>query len=235
MIEKPVGSGQWLFPECFDYILRQQSNNGGWPSYATVADGILNTAAALLALRKHLSWSHGNEDLHVRCQKAQTALEVLLEQYDVSSCDQVGFEMLITKHINLLAADGVTIASPCLQQLDAVYREKQRRLSLSEDSIYEKPSTLLHSLESMIGHIDFDRIRCRRELNGSMLNSPSSTAAYLMHASEWDDDAETYLRTVLNQGTGECRGCVPCAWPTTMFEVSWVSCTLHRGPKLLRV
>ncbi|KAG6355250.1 hypothetical protein INS49_004332 [Diaporthe citri] len=229
MIEKPVGSGQWL-PESFDYILQQQSSNGDWPSYATVADGILNTAAALLALRRHLSWNCANEDLEIRCKKAQKALEVLLEQYDVSSCDQVGFEMLITQHINLLAADGVAVASPCLPQLNAVFREKQKRLSSSGDSIYQRPSTLLHSLESLIGHIDFDRIRCRLEPNGSMLNSPSSTAAYLMHASEWDDDAESYLRTVLRQGTGHGRGGLPCAWPTTMFEVSWTVTTLaHAG------
>lgn len=233
MIEKPVGSGQWLFPECFDYILRHQSNNGDWPSYETVADGILNTAAALLAIRRHLSWSHTNEDLHARSQKAQRAFKVLLERYDVSSCDQVGFEMLITQHINLLAADGVIIASPCLQELEAVFREKQKRLSLSQDSIYQKPSTLLHSLESLVGHINFDRIRCRREPNGSMLNSPSSTAAYLMHASEWDHDAEAYLRTVLRQGTEPYRGCVPCAWPTTMFEVSWVGCTFDQSLRSL--
>lgn len=223
MIDKPVGSGQWLFPECFDYILRHQAENGDWPSYATVADGILNTAAALLALRRHLSWCRTNEELDTRCKKAHRALEVLLEHYDVSSCDQVGFEMLITQHVKLLATDGVTVVSPCLAQLDAVFREKQKRLSSSGDSIYQRPSTLLHSLESLIGHIDFDRIRCRLEPNGSMLNSPSSTAAYLMHASEWDHDAEAYLRTVLRQGTGKHSGGVPCAWPTTLFEVSWVS------------
>lgn len=226
MIEKPVGSGQWLFPESFDYVLGQQSNNGDWPSYATVADGILNTAAALLVLRRHLSWNPTNEELRTRCKKAQRALEALLKQYDVSSCDQVGFEMLITQHINLLAVDGVTVESPCLPQLYAVFREKEKRLSSSQDSIYEKPSTLLHSLESLIGHVDFDRFRWRLEPNGSMLNSPSSTAAYLMHASEWDNDAENYLRAVLRQGTGQSRGCVPCAWPTTMFEVSWVRSTI---------
>lgn len=223
MIEKPIGSGQWLFPECFDSILRHQSDNGDWPSYATVADGILNTAAALLALRRHQSRSVTTQDLNSRCQNAQRALEVLLERCDVSSCDQVGFEILITQHINLLAADGVTVAFPCQSQLHAVFREKQKRLSSLQQFIYQGPSTLLHSLEALVGHINFDRIRCWQEPNGSMMNSPSSTAAYLMHTSEWDQDAETYLRTVLRQGTGRHEGCVPCAWPTTIFEVSWVS------------
>ncbi|KAL1863004.1 hypothetical protein Daus18300_008160 [Diaporthe australafricana] len=51
-----------------------------------------------------------------------------------------------------------------------------------------------------------------------------------MHASEWDQDAERYLRTVLRQGTSQSKSCVPCAWPTTLFEVSWTVTTLaHSG------
>ncbi|KAG8170178.1 hypothetical protein KVR01_000923 [Diaporthe batatas] len=226
MIEKPVGSGLWLFPDCFDYILRQQSDNGGWPSYSTVTDGILNTSAALLALITHQKRCRSDQVLESRCHKAQQALETLLDRWDVSACDQVGFEVLVTQHINLLAADGVAIKFPGKQHLDEVFHAKLKRLSSLQDFLYKRPCTLLHSLEAMIGHIDFDRIRCWREPSGSMMNSPSSTAAYLMHASEWDQAAEDYLRAALQQGPGRSTGCVPCAWPTTIFEVSWTVTTL---------
>jgi hypothetical protein len=53
-----------------------------------------------------------------------------------------------------------------------------------------------------------------------MMGSPSSTAAYLMHASVWDDEAEAYLRKVLKYSAGRGNGSVPCAWPTSVFEVS---------------
>ncbi|KAL2020340.1 hypothetical protein VTK56DRAFT_8568 [Thermocarpiscus australiensis] len=42
-----------------------------------------------------------------------------------------------------------------------------------------------------------------------------------MNSSVWDDEAEAYLRRVLTQVKGVGRGGVPCAWPTTIFEVSW--------------
>lgn len=231
MIEKPIGSGQWLFPECFEYILQHQSISGDWPSYATVADGILNTAAALLAIKKHLMWDTTNKDLELLCNKAHVALESLLGRWEISSCDQVGFEILVTQHINLLAAEGVSIAFSGLPKLQAVCHDKHGRLSSLQDLLYNEPSTLLHSLESQVGLIDFDRLRCWREPNGSMMNSPSSTAAYLMHASEWDQDAERYLRTVLRQGPSQSKACVPCAWPTTLFEASWVRFTTYMNCK----
>ncbi|OTB18376.1 hypothetical protein K445DRAFT_309112 [Daldinia sp. EC12] len=59
-----------------------------------------------------------------------------------------------------------------------------------------------------------------------MMASPASTAAYLMNSSSWDDEAETYLRTVLHRPNNLDRGSVPCAWPTSIFEVSWVISTL---------
>lgn len=59
MIQKPAYSGVWLFPECFDYVLEQQLPCGAWDSYATPTDGILNTAASLLALKKHLHITPG--------------------------------------------------------------------------------------------------------------------------------------------------------------------------------
>lgn len=44
-----------------------------------------------------------------------------------------------------------------------------------------------------------------------------------MNASTWDDQAECYLRDVVNRDSGVHGGSVPCAWPTTIFEISWVS------------
>lgn len=52
--------------------------------------------------------------------------------------------------------------------------------------------------------------------------SPASTAAYPIHSSTWDDEAESYLRTVIAEGAGEGRGGVPSTYPTPTFESTWV-------------
>lgn len=220
MVQKPPGSGAWLFPESFRYVLDSQLPSGAWESYATTADGILNTSAALLALRKRLAQQPDNEDWALRSRRAEAALKEMLQSLDASCSDQIGFELLVFKHLSLLAEEGVTIRLQGLTNLQALYDAKMAKIS--PQHIYSTPSTSLHSLEALIGHIDFDRIGHLRERNGSMLCSPSSTAAYLMHASTWDEEAEVYLQDVLAYGSGKGDGSVPCAWPTSVFEVSWV-------------
>lgn len=60
MISRDSPSGlEFLFPESFQYLLDAQSQEGGWEAYSTEVDGILNTAAALLALLKHRSADKG--------------------------------------------------------------------------------------------------------------------------------------------------------------------------------
>lgn len=144
----------------------------------------------------------------------------MLSNWDTDSSDQVGFEMLITQHISLLQEEGIELSFPQKNSLQALRDAKLSKLPPS--SVYSAPSTLYHSLEALIGHVDFDNLRRWRGSDGSMMGSPSSTAAYLMHISTWDDQAETYLKTVLKYGAGQGNGSVPCAWPTSIFEVTWV-------------
>ncbi|KAI1384134.1 Ent-kaurene synthase [Hypoxylon trugodes] len=224
MLQKPGDSKQWLFPECFDYILRNQLEDGSWPSYASVLDGVLNTAAALLAVRKHLSHDPKSPSLQEVSFKAEVSLTELIRGWDVFSCDQVGYEILVTAHLSLLKQEGVALQVPQIEQLESLRELKLSRLPAS--LVYKGPSALYHSLEGLIGHIDFDNIAQWREPNGSMMGSPSSTAAYLMNISTWDDHAETYLRDALRNGSGQGCGGVPSAWPSSIFEVSWTITTL---------
>lgn len=212
----------WLFPQCFDFILAHQLPSGAWESYASPIDGILNTAASLLALRRRLRLEPNNTDWARRSRLAEAALNDMLSSWDVTSTDYVGSEMLVVKHLSLLEDENVMLDFPQLTRLQHMLDNKLKKMPPSY--LYGAQSTLHHSLEALIGHIDFDRIDHWRHENGSMMASPSSAAAYLMHASVWDDKAEAYLRDVLEYGAGRGNGSVPCAWPTTIFELTWV-CT----------
>ncbi|CAN8100051.1 unnamed protein product [Discula destructiva] len=227
MVQKPAASGNWLFPQSFEYVLEHQLPSGAWPSYATVADGILNTASGLLALKMHLKTSPSNADWSERAQKATAALEGMLQSWDVMSNDQVGFELLITKLLSLLQEQGVEIDFPGSAQLRRLRDLKLKHLPAF--SVEKAPSTLYHSLEALIGHIDFDRARRWRQKDGSMFGSPSSTAAYVINCAEWDEEAEVYLKAVLAHGTGARDGGVPSAWPTSIFDVTWVTAALSKS------
>lgn len=219
MLRKP-GDSYWLFPECFERLLESQHEDGGWESYATQVDGILNTAAGLLAFLKH----HNDpvapkSNLESRITKAEATLRQMLQDWDFESCDHVGFEVLVTRNLDYLEDEGITFDIPVRRSLKVL--EMAKLSKLPPGHVEKIPTTLLHSLEALAGKIDFDQMRHLRA-HGSMLGSPSSTAAYLMNVSTWDDEAEAYLRAVVGRPTELSAGLVPCAWPTSIFELAWV-------------
>ncbi|KAH9884983.1 Ent-kaurene synthase [Xylariomycetidae sp. FL2044] len=227
MIAKPSEPGTWLFPQSFHFILNSQLPSGAWPSYASTVDGILNTAAALLAVRKHLTNGCRPDQQTVlsACSgRAEVALRRLLDDWDIAESDQVGFEILVMAHISLLEKEGIILDLPRVKELRSVRDAKLAKFSGA--TAHAAPSTVHHSLEGFIGHVDFDQLKQWREPNGSMMCSPASTAAYLMNASSWDEKAEAYLWEVVKEGSGKGDGSVPCAWPTTVFELSWIVATL---------
>ena len=222
MISKVDGLVErWLFPESFDYLLSHQLCSGGWESYATEKDGILNSLAALLALMKHRDRANPSVNLEDAIQRAFGFLERSLVTLQVDGGLPVGFEILMPALLAMLEKDGVQFSFPAKESLLAI--NKTKTMNFTPDLLYStRETTLLHSLEAFIGKINFDRIR-HRKVFGSMMASPASTAAYLMNLSSWDEESELYLRRVILEGSGKGNGAVPSAFPTLIFEVSWVN------------
>ncbi|KAI1465654.1 uncharacterized protein F4812DRAFT_466122 [Daldinia caldariorum] len=232
MIHNPGVSGRWLFPQSHSYLLRHQAENGMWPTYASPIDGILNTLAGLLALVKHhksdaisADSPHPAEswDVPKRIEKACGALQLALDDWDVKQTLHVGFEVLVPGLLRQLGEEGVTFEFNGQPALMALYQKKLAKFR-PEMLASEHPTTLLHSLEALVGSFDFSLVRHHCSAYGGMLGSPSSTAAYLMHSKEWDIRAQKYLENVV-KSYGSCGG-VPSGFPTPIFEISWVVSTL---------
>ncbi|KAL4999865.1 hypothetical protein BDV10DRAFT_200525 [Aspergillus recurvatus] len=217
------GQLSWLFPECFDYVLSHQLENGVWPSTASTVDGILNTSAALLALltRRQLV-----PDARVapNIESATSGLKDLLEGWNINETDQVGFEVIVPSLLRQISQFGIHFTFPGQARLQALSAGKLAKLHL-ESLQSERQSTILHSLESLVGIVDFDRLRHHCSEARGVLGSPAASAAYLMHSSSWDDRAETYLRRVV-ASTNYDTGGIPSAFPTSIFELSWALSTL---------
>lgn len=224
MVRRDVnGTSRFLFPEACDRLLQTQLPDGSWSSHAGTIDDVLNSLAALLAMKVHLRYSEQDSlDLTDRCQKAGRALCGMVKNVDINSADRVAVEIILPGLLRLLNKEGVCF--PCLDLGEIAKRGEGKMRSLKHMISGEKGATLLHSLEPFIDMVGIDVVKHRKLRNGSMMNSPSSTAAYLINSSSWDAEAEGYLRTVMEYAAASgCEGGVPSAFPTSVFEVAWVS------------
>lgn len=226
MVAKEIdGKWTWLFPESFEYLLERQNEDGSWGIYGAEVDGVMNSLAALLALKRHqnkpeLSLAALPHDIEDRIGRAIESIAGQLQAWDVESTMHVGFEYLVPALLNMLEADDIKFQFPGRNKLITINHKKMSRFQPA--MLYGEPKiTALHSLEAFTGMIDFDRVRHHKTF-GSMMASPSSTAAYLMSASTWDLESEAYLRHVVKFGHGKSSGGVPSAFPSSYFETTWV-------------
>ncbi|KAJ5636931.1 Ent-kaurene synthase [Penicillium longicatenatum] len=225
-------SRQWLFPEAFAYLLRHQHNDGSWGTNVSPVDLILNTMAGLLAVLEHCPLNAasfpkddamGLSDHGSRVSRATKALSNALCSWDVESTLHVGFEILVPCLLSQLAQKGVNLEFPGKERLMKLHQHKLSKFR-PEMVTSEHQTTFLHSLEGLIDKVNFANLRHHCTSYGGMLGSPASTAAYLIYSSTWDENAEVYLRNVI-QKCGS-HGAVPSAFPTPIFVTSWTISTL---------
>jgi hypothetical protein len=220
-----------LFPVCFDFILKEQRSDGGWQCYGSHFDGILNSLAALLALVTHRRLrgvQFGTVHLGHRIESAESSIQDLLRKWDLTVTVQVGFEVLVTGLLTQLRSSGFEFRFPASPGLKSLYERKMQHFV--PDLIYSgKQTTFLHSLEALVGVINFDRVRHHCSEETGIMASPAATAAYLIHSTVWDLRAEKYLRMVLEAYSASGGGGVPSAFPTPIFEITWVCLIIAVG------
>jgi hypothetical protein len=217
---------KWAFPTSFQALIDNQRIDGGFGAYdqGSQVDAIISTMAATLALCIHarspsVTGCLPVTDLTKRIAQGKVFLAKALSDWDVVSTDRVGFEILVPKLLYLLRTWGQIDLRDVFSGYHALMEMNRRKLDKFTPVILYSAhqTTLVHSLEAFIGDIDFDRVSHHLS-SGAMMNSPASTAAYLMSCSTWDDRAETYLHYVAEHG----HGLIPSAFPITLFEISWV-------------
>lgn len=228
MIKKEEqGQSQYLFPECFDYLLAAQQESGVWGSNRAQVDVILNSLAALLALatrqRSTLPLASESNSILARIERGQAAVQAVLQKWAVQDSVHVGFEILVPSLLNQLSTRDITFDFPGYSTLMQLNKKKLEKFKPA--TVYSNQSTtLLHSLEALVGLIDFDHVGHHCKEDTGIFGSPSATAAYLIYSTTWDRKAESYLITVVSSTGG--TGHVPSAYPTCLFELGWSLSTL---------
>jgi hypothetical protein len=159
------------------------------------------------------------QTLQNRIERAKEGLQKLLDVWNVAESVHVGFEVLVPRLLDQISAFDMHFSFPGQRHLQRLYEKKMKKFKPS--LLYSsKQCTLLHSLEGFVGYegFDFEKVRHHCRERTGMMGSPAATAAYLMQVKEWDPAAEVYLRRVVQQ----YWNAVPSAFPTEIFEFSWV-------------
>ncbi|KAF2450097.1 Ent-kaurene synthase [Karstenula rhodostoma CBS 690.94] len=223
-----------LFPGCLEFLLAEQNSEGSWPCYGSRFDAILNSLAALLALvtcRQACGPGFSGKQLESSIEVARPSIQDLLKEWDVEATVQVGFEVLVMGLLGQLQAFGIEFDFDGLPKLKRLYEQKMQKFT--PDMIYSKQTTVLHSLEALVGVIDFDQVKHHCSEHTGIMASPAATAAYLIHGTKWDYKAELYLAKVVKAYSVRGSSSVPSAFPTSIFEISWVlSSILSNGSEL---
>ena len=218
-------NGQWCFPRSFSYIIDSQLESGLWSYNSQLSSSILNSLGGLFALVEHEK-KESTEDLRRRIRIAESALRDALQSWSIEDAQGVGFEMLIPTMLECLEKNDIELDFPAKSAL--IQMRNMKMALLKPETLYDCPSTLLHSLEVFYlnNSFSFDLVG-KNKVQRSMMASPSATAAYLMRCSCWDTEAEAYLHDVIKKSSGKENGAVPSAFPSVLFETTWVR--IQRG------
>ena len=220
MIQKNVGGiPAWFSPSSFNCICDLQCQSGGWEG-GDMIDEIMNSLSCLLALKRHQNIDlDRTPELAEKVRKANEFISQRLLDWENEEPERVGYELLLPSLLDQLELEGVYFKFPMRGKLNLIRKEKLAKLNL--EHVYRHPSTLLHSLEALIGVIDFNRLSHHLR-DGSMMGSPASTAAYLIHSTSWNKEAERYLSNALLNGARIRDGVVTNVFPIRTFELAWV-------------
>lgn len=196
------------FPQCVEWILQNQHENGSWDinDFGSSANKnvLLSTLACVLALEK---WNLGQE--HIR-----KGLHFIGRHFSLVMDEEIaaptGFNMIFPGMLSL--AIGAGLQFPVRQtDIDGILHQWEMELKRQAgQKSYGREAYMAYVSEGLGNLLDWNEVMKFQRKNGSVFNSPSTTAAALVH--NYDDKALDYLNMVVSK----FGGAVPTVYPLNM-------------------
>uniref|UniRef100_A0A0D3F6M6 Uncharacterized protein n=1 Tax=Oryza barthii TaxID=65489 RepID=A0A0D3F6M6_9ORYZ len=210
------------FPQCVDWILENQWDDGSWSIDGSIStankDVLSSTLACVLALNK---WNVGRE--HIR-----RGLSFIGRNFSIAMDDQavapIGFG--ITFPAMLTLANGSGLEVPVRQNdIDSLNHLREMKIQREAGNHSRGRKAYMAYLAEGFGNLlEWDEIMMFQRKNGSLFNCPSSTAGAL--ANYQDDKALQYLQSLVNK----FDGVVPTLYPLNIYcQLSMVDALENMG------
>uniref|UniRef100_A0ACD5WXI3 Uncharacterized protein n=1 Tax=Avena sativa TaxID=4498 RepID=A0ACD5WXI3_AVESA len=198
------------FPQCIEWILQTQQADGSWgmkQSGSSVSKHtLLSTLACVVALRK---WKLGKEHVKKGQHFIGRNFSVVMDEQVTGP---VGFSLIFPGMLGLAIDMGLEFPV-CRTDVDELLHfaaEELERLS-TETSLGTK-AYIAYVSEGLGNLVNWSELMKFQRKNGSLFNSPSTTAALLIR--KYDEKALQFLSSVL----GKFGSAVPTVYPVNIYS-----------------
>ncbi|KAM7526916.1 hypothetical protein LguiA_016818 [Lonicera macranthoides] len=212
MVPSPHYSLEPCFPECVDWLLDNQLANGSWglPRHSPLLlkDTLSSTLACILALKQWgVGEDHINKGLHFMESNFPSAIDK--NQHSPTGFDIIFPGMLdYAKDLDLKLPLDPTV-------LNAMLRYRELELKRCYEMQPEETEAYLAYVSEGTGKLqDWEMvIKKYQRKNGSLFNSPATTAAALTHHHLQDAGCLNYIRLLLDK----FGNAVPTVYPLDIY------------------
>lgn len=209
MVPSPKFPQLPCFPECVDWVIDNQNPDGSWGlcyrRLPLIKDALSSTLACILALRR---WNIGEEQV-------RSGLQFIAANFSSTMDEQlqspIGFDIIFPGMIENAMDMGLDLPVS-RTDIYALLCKRDLELKRGSGNNSEGRKAYLAYVAEGLGKLqDWQEVMKYQRKNGSLFNSPSTTAAALTHIR--DDKALNYLRSLLDKFDSS----VPTAYPLDLY------------------
>uniref|UniRef100_J3KUM7 Terpene synthase N-terminal domain-containing protein n=1 Tax=Oryza brachyantha TaxID=4533 RepID=J3KUM7_ORYBR len=195
------------YPQCAQWILDNQQLDGSWGQSAEVnKETLLSTLACVVALKR---WNAGPDHIRRGLNFIGRNFSVAMDGQSVSP---VGFNITFSGLLNLATEMGLEI--PAMKtDIDGIFYLQE--IELARDgggTVAARKAFMAYVSEGLGRRHDWDLVMPYQRKNGSLFNSPSTTAAAAIYSR--NDKALDYLGSL----TSKFGGSVPAIYPDNLYS-----------------
>ncbi|PIA47659.1 hypothetical protein AQUCO_01400341v1 [Aquilegia coerulea] len=209
MVPSLSSPGSPYFPECVNWLLENQLPDGSWGHSQRhpflVKDTLSSTLASILALKKwNIGEEHVSKGLHYIRSNFTSATDEMQH-------NPIGFDIIFPGMIEYAQEMGINLhLGPTA--LNSMLHKRDLELQRGSASNSEgRKLYLAYVSEGLRNLQDWEDIMKYQRKNGSLFNSPSTTAAAVAHHHE--SNCLNYLRSLLDR----FGNAVPTAYPLDIY------------------
>uniref|UniRef100_A0A0D3F6N1 Uncharacterized protein n=2 Tax=Oryza barthii TaxID=65489 RepID=A0A0D3F6N1_9ORYZ len=208
------------FPQCIEWILQNQHDDGSWginlPGSVVNKDILLCTLACVVALKR---WNTGRDHISRGLNFIGKNFWVAMDEQTIAP---VGFNITFSGLLNL--ATGTGLEFPVMQtDIDGIFHMRKIELERDAYGIASSRRAFMAYVSEGLGNLqDWDQVMAYQRKNRSIFNSPSATAATVIHGH--NDSAHCYLDSLVSKLDGP----VPVMYPQNAYSQLCMVDTLEK-------